>query len=520
MQGLNITIDLYNSTAKSKTFECEFCQIIGIQISGASQQIQQEANPIFNSLNGTTNQIHTTLLNIQGQIVTQINSAQNQLDSVNSQISNIESNINTYWDDGKFYDNYRNPVVIAIFCLPLIALVIYAAGGLFRPLKTNSSSVKKARGCFELDCRSACWFDFEWAWWGIILFFFGIFFAIHIALAMVIGDGCAYLKTQEPTLQTRFSNQIVSVADACLLNTSLLDALNLTHYLNFSNEIQFPNLPNVDTAFAFQKLHALQSNVSALSLSTFDGFNKSCETITFTALNELTFPQFFTLANITLCNPQQFGSRSGQVQVDKAACINCLAERAELQNVLNQIKANTTRVILQATALTNATDIFQTQALTTIHTLLNPIIADGKAVYNLAYCGFLGNAYYQVKVDLCQKTLNAVSYLSLAFFVIEICGFCMAVIALVLKQRMNNPVESKMDIDANTNANAKSNSIGDDKVPLLKPNSTSSDLSMLVEGRSTHADMADSITAVEMERMTPLQQRQILLQGRVMSANI
>lgn len=142
----------------------------------------------------------------------------------------------------------------------------------------------------------------------------------------------------------------------------------------------------------------------------------------------------FGANNVTSCDPTQFPHPS-EVQAAKAAVINCIRERIALQTTLDQIKSNTTAVLTAAAALSNSTSVFQTKVFNTMHTLLNPILADGQHIYAIGYCGFVGAAYYQIKVDMCNRAYHALAYISLDFFMIAVLAFAIAVISMVLTQR-------------------------------------------------------------------------------------
>jgi hypothetical protein len=96
-----------------------------------------------------------------------------------------------------------------------------------------------------------------------------ILLAIHLPLAAVVSDGCVYVDEHQGLLNETFTGDKANVAvviNACLLNTSLITALNLTEELNFANQITFPDLPPINQSFDFPALDTFVSQIDALDV--------------------------------------------------------------------------------------------------------------------------------------------------------------------------------------------------------------------------------------------------------------
>jgi hypothetical protein len=90
-----------------------------------------------------------------------------------------------------------------------------------------------------------------------------LLFMVHLPLAALTGDACVYLDDQEVDMVGNLGEQAGTIVDACLLNTSLIVAMNLTDQLDFANTLNFTT-PDFIDAFDFTQFDSFRANITAL----------------------------------------------------------------------------------------------------------------------------------------------------------------------------------------------------------------------------------------------------------------
>lgn len=69
----------------------------------------------------------------------------------------------------------------------------------------------------------------------------------------------------------------------------------------------------------------------------------------------------------------------------------------------------------------------------------SPLFSVAQDFRNLAYCGFIGTAYFSLKKAICATIMNSMTMLSLCFFLIGILNFPVIVCSTILAKRLPNP---------------------------------------------------------------------------------
>lgn len=71
------------------------------------------------------NSIKSSIINIQGQIVSNIDDANGKIDNIDQQVSNARSSVIDYQHQGQTYDGYRcDFVLFVICCMVFVCLLI------------------------------------------------------------------------------------------------------------------------------------------------------------------------------------------------------------------------------------------------------------------------------------------------------------------------------------------------------------------------------------------------------------
>jgi len=277
-----------------------------------------------------------------------------------------------------------------------------------------------------------------------------ILLAVHLPLAAVTGDSCAYIDEKQGNLSSSFDYQVANVINACLLNTSLVEALNVTQQLDFANLITFPDLPSINQSFSFSSLDTFVDEVAALDVSTFGYIYNS--TADLKRINDITIPIYgdvWAESNVSQCDPWKYYNAAlpenvPTVNVSRAIIIVNTRAFQILNATVWSMKHNVSAILAQKLALQAQTDAFQTD-FALIKASINPLIDIVKGTEDLAYCGFVGTAYAQIKSSYCGTTVEALSFLALSFFLLGVFAQGVAGGSILLAQRYKKMDDHEFD---------------------------------------------------------------------------
>jgi len=237
------------------------------------------------------------------------------------------------------------------------------------------------------------------------LFWMWILFAIHLPLAVLTGDSCDYVGDFEVDIPDKLGSDAGKVVESCLLNTSLLDVLNLTQELEFRDKIPFYTLPSIDDVFNFPQLDELTNDVNNLSVtSTFDfgGLSVATELITINAITSgLGDPKVYNKTNLAFLNSTISGDliTTANLTFHKYQALLLIDAEAAMTLKLNDIKSNMTHINLSVAKLKNDTNVIL-QNVNSLRSILDPLFGYVDTLKSFATCGFLGNAYLHFKKSL------------------------------------------------------------------------------------------------------------------------
>ena len=259
---------MYNSSTAQ--YPCSQCDTIGTTTSTLGNNVHSIIDPVVSNLDNTMNTIETQLVNtFNNSIAPQIHSViKTDLIDVQNQITSYQSQAQPYQSDVDRYEVYRHWALVAIFALPMLSCALLIG-----------STVGKYRGLFTVTIH-VVWLTLILTW---------LMFALHLVFLRVNADGCAYIDNEQLNVDTLVSGQGGAVIASCLLDTPVVDALNLRSQLDFSNLIVFPplNITNTSTLSNLQPLQTLQNESNALSVASF-GLNATSEQSLLIAINNLT----------------------------------------------------------------------------------------------------------------------------------------------------------------------------------------------------------------------------------------
>lgn len=420
ISGLTIYI-----ASANRTFACEFCQTAGSQLAQANQEVKDNADSAFESLNDAKESVLEYLVDARHSIGNATEDAASALDDVRNTTLDMRGTVGDITDLIKEYEGHRRDGSIGIFCLPILALVLAGLGGFFR----------KSLGL-----------TLTWLLSLLILLLIWILLGVHLPLSLVIGDGCLYVDDYQTDFSRVVNNQqAVDVFDSCLTNTSLVTALGYEEELNFTDSIKFPRLGNVDQIANFSLLRDFDRQVQALTVDTF-GFNLTETNVLFDTLNAVRDDDaYWARNNITDLDPATYSERDVVEALKEAILIQLHTEFA-LEVSLAEIRANTSRVLLHADDLkANLTSFIN--AIDGIEESVQDLFGVTKEFVMSATCGFLGVRYGEIKNGLCRDGVQSISGLSIAFFCIGLCFIPITILAMITAIRIERPLSAVMALE-------------------------------------------------------------------------
>jgi hypothetical protein len=210
---------------------------------------------------------------------------------------------------------------------------------------------------------------------------------------------------------------------------------DLESYLNFTNQITFPQVPDIQAAFTIPAIINFTNQVQELTLLTAFGYNSGDLDARLNAASGGGCGPY-TRANIASgCA----GASAGACRNNCDAAFSNWQAEEQFKVILANMKVNSTH--LNTTSNTLRTDVagVYNQLNTGLSTAVQPLFTVVNNFRRAAYCGFIGAAYFGMKTAICNTIMNAMTMLSLCFFLIGLLNFAVIVCSTVLSKRMPNP---------------------------------------------------------------------------------
>ena len=368
-----------------------------------TNQLNGELLPVVQVIEYDIDSINNQILTSQQSITNGLNSAISQLNGVNTTISSHESDVNTAISDIRKYNHDREVATVILLILPFLCLPLIVLA-------------------FVL--RSATLWKVNLHWMVFISIIMWLLFAVHLAITSAISDTCIYADGAELNLTAHFDTQTTAVLQACLLNTSLLTAVNVTESLSFAFSIELPNVTSIEQLVDVSELDNLTSSITSSTLLTAIGFNASAiaysEQTALNTLNQLTTPDYYTLANISTVNPNNYPSNSQQQIASLQSTILQLQQaQSALTSLASTIQSNVSSLVAGVTGVeAEANRIFSSFA--NVAATIAPVVNDGQQVIESAYCGVLGNDYYEAKNSFCTTVQRGAGMIAVSTFLIAL----------------------------------------------------------------------------------------------------
>jgi archaellum component FlaC len=428
---------------KTQNFSCAFCETISEQVGNVKTELETSVTPVFNDLGNVVDPIQDTLVDAGDDITSSIDDFSEMISDndelITEQKELIDDKLGPQLEE---FNSIREQAYNGLFAIPILPIVFALLGGLF-----------KLSICFTLT-YILLWFSFT---------FMFVLLAVHLPIAALLSDICGLFDEIDKNVTgTVGNNDFAKIFASCLDDSSLLDVFGVSDDLNFTSLISFDALDQLDlgSAFNLTAFDSFENSAFNLSFNTF--YENGNEAIKF--INNVTAyisnnvytetPHVYTRENINTTFPDvdyyypnvdltpstddDNAKRALQASVDVV-----MAEKlavTEFNNTINKIKANMSNIVDQANHLEGTVDLL-VKNLTKAEQLLDPVFVQVEAVFDVVTCGFIGEAYWDVKDIMCgQGVLGSLARIVVSMLVIGICSVvaCCASVKMVRKIEWRN----------------------------------------------------------------------------------
>jgi len=361
--------------------------------------------------------VNSAITNLRENLANPISAVLRDTENVYQTLTDNRVRIQTYHDQIIIADNSRFPIVVWIFLLPLIPMTIFIPSVIFAKRQL-------------MRIVSICL--------GVIMVTMWTLFAVHLPMAATFGDSCLWLKQceDEPEVTLKWTKAQVAITESCLVNASIVDALNLTTPLAYLDTLTFPAMGNISTYFNFSKLDQFSNGVAQLQLQDYqfdqDRLDSQLASLSVLCGTTYTEENIYTFAPVGSAS-EQF--QEHQIYADVLTLLNLK------QGILHQINdMNEQLATVSPTAQQLLMDAIHWQNhLFEVESLIQPIIVSGQTFDQLAYCGSIGDDYKIFKETWCSTLSTALAFLSLSSFAIAVSCVALIICSILEEKRISNP---------------------------------------------------------------------------------
>jgi len=237
---------------------------------------------------------------------------------------------------------------------------------------------------------------------------------------------------------------------------SVIDALNASEELNFTEAITFPELGNVSEAFEFESLNELETEVNSLSLDTF-GWNESAITEPMVQFNA-TYPpgrteDEFENGNSTAIYGAGSSAEKTAFEETQEVVRNATASKAILEQTILDMQADVASLV-NTTATLEADITLAVNDVDALEQLIQPFIDIVDVLIGRARCAFLGDLYRELNDLTCQNVSKHMAVLGMTCFFIAFAGWWIIVMSQISASRIPRPYKDDWDDDAKKESRA------------------------------------------------------------------
>jgi hypothetical protein len=438
----------YGVSANGSTWYCDAtCVGLGTASATMGTEIDNQVQPTFADFASTLDDVNTAFLDAANEITSTLTDAKESMASATDGVTDqgAKDSVTDNTDMVEGYDNYRNIAFVVLFSVVFVTPVL--AG-------------------LALSSKKGWPFKCNFCLGPFYLFLVWILFGLHWMLGMLIGDGCVYMDDTMVDMRGGLGDAVsgsevgtlASVINACLVNASLITALNLTGQLDFANLIQFPEMPsqeNITAKFDFSGFNAIESAANGLSESNFyrlapDGtpierWNSSkvndplatmSSMLTGGAWWDAPNPILYTRADVRSNRTAGNTWFTTNYAVGDQPAILAAADEAfnamQIEDTLaaaaEAVRTDTARIDSNITALTQrmkdvVSKVSNQSDPDSVFASLEPLFGRVHEFENVANCGFVADVFGSFKSTLCNQLEKSIQFITLSLFLIGLSCF-------------------------------------------------------------------------------------------------
>lgn len=437
MQEVTIPGD---SGSPSIVLRCLFCSETSSELSLAHAELRSAGQPLYDIK--YYSQVVDALVQQQDDVVEGATVVLREVEALKKDIVTAQPPTSQTVDQVTSYDSVRNGITCFVLVVPLLASFVTMLGVC----------------CTKTD---------RFLQWGAslgmgVVFCMGVLLAVHLPLGVAVGDSCDSVDKIESNLVGALGEDGGLVVEACLLNTSILSALNNSklHEIDFDfisvlAQLEEMSIPDAETDFSFEELNDIEARLTTMDMVGF-GFDSQTTDSHIDDLNRVTQPQgrVYTRDTVASCNPNLF---TNPAEVSRLRGIVITDQKAEalIISTMAQVTHNVSELQrLSDEVRRNAVELEADWS--DIEVILAPLEAAVRSIVDNSYCGFIGVNYATMKTSYCGATGSSFMMLSLMLLLLAIVhamASCCAVRLRISRKGVDGSVNMR-NLTVNSDSNA------------------------------------------------------------------
>ncbi|MES1910724.1 MAG: hypothetical protein MHM6MM_003265 [Cercozoa sp. M6MM] len=411
--------NMHNSSAP-QDWRCILCEGVQYVAPKIAEYVDDAYKQVLNDTSGPRQSLVQNVVAARDEVNAQVGSFFDALNNSQSDLAQKEQDVHDVSDDVEKYDKMRHLAMGLMISIPLLAWFVAVIGGI----------IKNAR-----LLHITKWLIL------ISLLVTWIMLAVHLPIAVVNSDACVEMTHREDNLHEVFNDPDTErVITACLEDTPLKEVFNVSTAEYQQKLDTLAVQPTFNVSNATQQLRIVEllhstdyyDSAKAAQLAVASGrdpndpndmkafieeggleeaaWNNTKLAQFVVEANALLFPQYayYTAANVTnattgavVMNPLIEAPVVNQPTLNSDYMPH-FVDWGNIRYAVRQVSQEATRETASLNALVATVDD-KTEALML---LPQPLINAAESLFDMARCGFVGEAYLDTKTLLCEDTMS------------------------------------------------------------------------------------------------------------------
>lgn len=429
LRNMNPTVVPGEGTVSPISYPCTLCDQKANEVAAYATLLEQNSNPFLDALELQLLLIQASMGDLSAQFTLEhygsLTQVQREVNTVSDTLLEKEILVTDVTRVARIVNYFRYPITLVLLLVPFGMLVTSITGGFL-------SSPIMFKWTYHL-----AWF---------CMAFMPLLFSIHIPLCPLLGDSCEYLNTAEKDFGKSFNldPQQSALVTACMANTSIVAALNLTDQLNQIAMIELPSLnQSYDNVIPIMTLRLLKQEIDVINASSL-GLPVNLVDTSLSNLNSLT-TETYDRDNVSLCCG--ITPPPGSINAKDIALTTISAEDI-FNNSLNLIKQNMTSLVFSGESFVLDIQYYFSE-INRARDLVVPLLNAASNIQKHAHCDSVGIIYATMKKTWCDILITGLTFMTLATLVISILLPAMIYfsIQLSLMARWNEEQKEDMEME-------------------------------------------------------------------------